>query len=198
MHDGRRARAFAYSVAVLAPVISLLIRWPLWPVLGDAVPHMTFFPAVMISAYLGGFWPGLLSTIISAVAANYFLTQQLPSFQAKSVNDVVALILFVMVGAIISALSESMHRARRRIVAYERRRAEELLRERMLNALPAAAYTCDAEGLITYVNERATELWGRSPKLNHPDDRFCGSSALFGSDGRAIPREQCWMAVAIQ
>ena len=41
--------------------------------LGDAVPHMTFFPAVMIAAYFGGLGPGLLATILSAVAANYFL-----------------------------------------------------------------------------------------------------------------------------
>src|ERR1700758_4920591 len=93
-----RARLLAYSVAVLAPAASLLVRWPLWPVLGDAVPHMTFFPAVMIAAYLGGFWPGLLATLLSAAAANYFLTRQLSSFQVTSVNDVAALILFVLVG----------------------------------------------------------------------------------------------------
>ena len=34
-----RARLIAYGVAVLAMVLSLLIRWPLWPVLHDAVPH---------------------------------------------------------------------------------------------------------------------------------------------------------------
>src|SRR3984893_9204036 len=127
MPERRSVRVIAYSVAVVAPVVSLLVRWPLWPVLGDAVPHMTFFPAVMIAAYFGGFWPGLLATLVSAVTANYFLTQQLPSFQVKSVNDGVAVILFVLVGTIISGLCESLHRARRRIVADERRRAAEAL-----------------------------------------------------------------------
>ena len=70
-------RLISYGVALLATAGCLLIRWPLWPVLGDAVPHMTFFPAVMIAAYFGGFWPGLLATLLSAVAANYFLTRQL-------------------------------------------------------------------------------------------------------------------------
>jgi PAS domain-containing protein len=42
----------------------------------------------------------------------------------------------------------------------------------LLDQLPAAAYTCDADGLITYFNERAAELWGREPKLNDPLDRF--------------------------
>lgn len=43
---------------------------------------------------------------------------------------------------------------------------------RMVEKLPAAAYTCDAQGLITYYNQRAVELWGREPKLNDPVDRY--------------------------
>jgi PAS domain-containing protein len=53
----------------------------------------------------------------------------------------------------------------------------------LLAKLPAAAYLCDAEGLITYFNERAVELWGREPKLNDPVDRFCGSFRLFTPSG---------------
>ena len=76
MHGRPRTRLAAYSVAVLATAVCLLVRWPLWPVLGDAVPHMTFFLAVMLAAYYGGFWPGMLATLLSAVAANAFLTGQ--------------------------------------------------------------------------------------------------------------------------
>jgi hypothetical protein len=36
-----RTRLVAYGVAVLATVGCLLIRWPLQPILGSAVPHMT-------------------------------------------------------------------------------------------------------------------------------------------------------------
>ncbi|TKB79544.1 MAG: PAS domain S-box protein [Nitrospira sp.] len=85
----------------------------------------------------------------------------------------------------------------------ERKQAEEALREsegrlrRVLAALPVAAYTCDAEGLITYFNQRATDLWGRSPRLNHPEDRFCGSSRLLQPDGTTIPHDQCWIAVVV-
>src|SRR5436309_889672 len=50
---------------------------------------------------------------------------------------------------------------------------------RLLAKLPAAAYTCNTDGLITYFNERAVELWGREPRLNDPVDRFCGSFRLF-------------------
>src|SRR5260370_37224454 len=81
MRDARRARLFAYGLAVLATAVCLLIRWPLWPVMQDAVPHMTFFPAVVIAAYFGSFWPGLLATILSAIVANYYLTGHFRSFQ---------------------------------------------------------------------------------------------------------------------
>jgi signal transduction histidine kinase/ActR/RegA family two-component response regulator len=69
---------------------------------------------------------------------------------------------------------------------------------RLLESLPAAAYTCDAAGLITYYNARAVELWGRAPKLNDPADRFCGSFKLVTADGKPIPHDQCWMALALR
>jgi signal transduction histidine kinase/ActR/RegA family two-component response regulator len=68
----------------------------------------------------------------------------------------------------------------------------------LLERLPAAAYTCDAEGLITYFNQQAVQLWGRAPKLNDPEDRFCGSFKLFSSEGAPIAHNRCWMAWALQ
>ena len=43
---------------------------------------------------------------------------------------------------------------------------------RLLENLPAAAYTCDAQGLITYFNRRAVQAWGLVPKLKDPQDRY--------------------------
>jgi PAS domain S-box-containing protein len=70
--------------------------------------------------------------------------------------------------------------------------------EPMLDRLPAAAYLCDAEGLITYYNAAAIVLWGREPKLRHPDDRFCGSFKLFDAEGTPVPHTECWMALALR
>ncbi|MGH2454858.1 MAG: ATP-binding protein [Candidatus Limnocylindria bacterium] len=68
----------------------------------------------------------------------------------------------------------------------------------LLEKLPAAAYTCDQAGLITFFNNRAVELWGREPLLNDPRDRFCGSFRLFGADGAPISHDACWMALALR
>ena len=43
---------------------------------------------------------------------------------------------------------------------------------RLLEVMPAAAYTCDADGLITNFNQRAVDLWGREPAVNDPIDRY--------------------------
>lgn len=67
----------------------------------------------------------------------------------------------------------------------------------LLEKLPAGAYTCDSDGLITYFNQHAVQLWGRKPKLNDPADRFCGSFKLYATDGTPITHDQCWMALAL-
>ena len=69
---------------------------------------------------------------------------------------------------------------------------------RLLEKLPAGAYTCDPEGLITYFNQHAAQLWGREPKLNDPVDRFCGTFRLFATDGSPIAHDRCWMALALK
>lgn len=74
----------------------------------------------------------------------------------------------------------------------------EIAFQRLLDKLPAGAYMCDADGLITYFNRRAVEVWGREPKLNSPEDRYCGSFKLFATDGSPLPHDQCWMALALR
>ena len=68
----------------------------------------------------------------------------------------------------------------------------------ILDAVPAAAYTCDASGLITYFNPVAEAIWGRAPKLHDWDERYCGSHRLYSLDGAAIRHEECWMALALR
>jgi len=66
----------------------------------------------------------------------------------------------------------------------------------LLHALPAAVYTTDAEGRITFYNEAAAALWGSRPKLN--SDKWCGSWRMYWPDGTPLPHDQCPMAVAVK
>ena len=168
MRETTRARLVPYGVALLATAGCLLVRWPLRPVLGDAAPHMIYFPAIMVAAYVGGFWPGMLATSLGAAAAVYFLTTQLPSFHGTIVNEVAALVLFMLVGTIISGLCESLHRARRRILADERRRAEEALSQEryllhaLMDNLPDRIYFKDADSRFLRTNKALATFFGLS------------------------------------
>lgn len=68
----------------------------------------------------------------------------------------------------------------------------------LLEKLPAAVYTCDVDGRITYFNSRAAEIWGREPKLNDPAEKFCGSVRLWSADGTRMEHDQCWVALALR
>ena len=67
---------------------------------------------------------------------------------------------------------------------------------RILDELPAAIYTTDPLGRITYFNEAAVVLWGHRPTIGTSE--WCGSWKLFWPDGRALPHGECPMAVAIK
>ena len=83
-----------------------------------------------------------------------------------------------------------------------RKPAREVLRERerrfreLLEALPAAVYTTDAAGRITYYNQAAADLWGHRPNLG--TDEWCGSWKLYWPDGTPLPHDQCPMAMALK
>jgi PAS domain S-box-containing protein len=68
--------------------------------------------------------------------------------------------------------------------------------EALLEALPAAVYTTDAEGYLTYYNSAAARLWGYRPELGK--QRWCGSWKIFLSDGTPVPHADCPMAVAVR
>lgn len=76
------------------------------------------------------------------------------------------------------------------------RRASEFDSFELLKALPAAVYTTDAKGRITFYNDAAAALWGFSPELGKSE--WCGSWRLYWPDGRPMPHDQCPMATALK
>jgi PAS domain S-box-containing protein len=154
MNATRRTRLVAYGVAVMATGVSLLIRWPLLPFLGYHTPLMTFFPAVILSAYFGGWGPGLVVTLLSAAAADFFLIEPYYSFEINDPTAAYALGLFVLTGVVISALSESRLRSHRRIAASERRYAVTLA------SIGDAVIATDTLARVTFLNPAAEALTG--------------------------------------
>jgi PAS domain S-box-containing protein len=83
----------------------------------------------------------------------------------------------------------------RKQVEAQLRDSERRFRE-MIDMLPAAIYTTDAEGRLTHFNPAAVEFSGRVPELG--SDYWCVSWKMFLPDGTPLPHDQCPMAVALK
>ena len=66
----------------------------------------------------------------------------------------------------------------------------------VFDALPAAIYATDADGILTYYNKAAAEMTGREPRVGV--DRWCVTHRLYRTDGSFLPHDQCPMAVALR
>jgi PAS domain S-box-containing protein len=75
------------------------------------------------------------------------------------------------------------------------RLSESRLRQ-LLDALPNAIYTTDADGRVVFFNHAAAEISGRQPEAG--SDRWCVTWKLYRPDGSPLPLDQCPMAVALK
>ncbi len=82
-------------------------------------------------------------------------------------------------------------------VQSEPNRGNDFYYQQLLEGLPAAFYTCDANGHILLFNKAAVELWGREPEIGK--DMWCGSWKIYQPDGiTPLPPDQCPMAIALK
>jgi hypothetical protein len=123
-----------YAVATATVVVAVVLRELLDPVWGPKLPLLTFYPAVMVAAWFGGLGPGLFATVASAAAAKYFWLAPVHSLTVSNVGDLIALVLFVGFGVLMSGLTEALHRARRQEKATADEREALLGRERAARA----------------------------------------------------------------
>lgn len=66
----------------------------------------------------------------------------------------------------------------------------------LIQNLPVAVYTTDAEGYLTLFNNEAVALWGREPRVSV--DRWTGSWKIYNASGEQIPPEMSPMAICIK
>ena len=98
-------------------------------------------------------------------------------------------------GRIIGASKIARDITERTEAAARQRESEQQLKD-LLAAIPAAIYTTDAAGRITYYNEKAVEFAGRRPVLG--SDEWCVTWKLYWPDGTPLPHDQCPMAIALK
>jgi PAS domain S-box-containing protein len=67
-----------------------------------------------------------------------------------------------------------------------------------IDVLPAAVYVCNSAAVIIAFNQRATELWGRTPNLDDTDEKYCGAHKLFRPDGSYLPHQETPMECVLR
>ena len=118
--DLKRHWLSRYVFALTAVVAAAVVREGLTRLGGGSLPtYITFYPAVMLSALLGGVGPGLLATVASALGVDYFVLAPHGSFAVASLADAVGLAFFTGTGVFLSVVAELYRRARQQNTAGE-------------------------------------------------------------------------------
>jgi PAS domain S-box-containing protein len=167
--------AAGYFAAVVAVAIAALARFALNPVLGESVPFITFFLAVAVAAWIGGFGPSALATALGITIAWSWQLQGDGDLPPNQLANVVAIGIFaataLAIGGIAAAMRATAAEADRLSAESEVRNAElqsieaelRLERDRVrvtLESIGDAVITTDANGVVAFLNPAAERLTG--------------------------------------
>jgi PAS domain S-box-containing protein len=100
-----------YSFALAATAVALTVRAFFSPLLGNGAPYILLLPFVTLSAWYGGFGPGIFATCLGAVAGVFLYVD--PTGQLKSITprDGVLLFLFIFGCGVTSWICGALRRA---------------------------------------------------------------------------------------
>jgi PAS domain S-box-containing protein len=121
-------RGAAYGVAVAAVGVAILVRYGLDPLLAGELPYITLYPAVLITAIVGGGRPGLFALLLGAGATFVFLVVS-PSHLPFSAETLTGLAIYCFGGGLSVAAAASLKATAARL---------EVAQEKLVAALDAS------------------------------------------------------------
>jgi len=108
---GDRPLWLAYGVGVVTTAAVLLVIQALGAEASTNTPVIVFLIPIIFSAYLGGLVPGLVTTALATLVTVYFVLAPAYSWSVSSPSDNVKWITLTVAGALVSVMSEALHRA---------------------------------------------------------------------------------------
>jgi PAS domain S-box-containing protein len=154
----------SYFVAVLITALSAALGILLFPLFGAVPVFLILISSVMFNAMFGGFGPGVLATIIGALAGKYFFIDPKHSLAIYNLQDSVVLIVFGVIGLQISWLSDTLRSSKKRVEANARTLIESEERHRHLvdDVRDYAIIMLDVNGHVSSWNQGAGCISGYS------------------------------------
>ncbi|MBS0239833.1 MAG: DUF4118 domain-containing protein [Proteobacteria bacterium] len=148
----------AMPVALRYVITAALVAFVVWAQMtwgeeaGNRYPFLSFIPVIFAAGALFDRGNGFFATVLSAVAVSYFFLQPRHSLAITNPSDQGALLLFVVIGFVISSVVEALH-AGLVSLAIEHERASEAVRDRdvLLNELSHRTRN-DFANVVTLLN----------------------------------------------
>src|SRR5438105_4253024 len=128
-----------------------------------------FYPAVVFSAWYGGFWPGVAATVLSSAAVGFRYLAPHGTFVVSDVADLLSLTIFTINGVLISAVGQRVLGAeldQQRFAAIVQSSDDAIIAKNLHGII--TAWNGGAERLFGY---SASEAVGRPITMIIPDDR---------------------------
>jgi PAS domain S-box-containing protein len=152
------SRPLSYVVALVAVVAALALRAALAPWLGEHVPYITIFGAVIVAAWYGGPAPALLAAAAGWIGAELLFIPPLGSIGYRGPSQLAELLTYLLSAALIAGLAGAMHKARARL------EASELRFRSFMEHSPMLVFLKDEEGRYVFANEAGRALLPRDWK----------------------------------
>ena len=103
-----------YLLAVALTLAMFVVRKLMPVAFADRPLLVLYMLPIIIAALLGGFGPGLVATLTAAVLAAFFFIPPVMSLAIVAGHDLFQLALLVVNGLVVSLISATLHRSRRR------------------------------------------------------------------------------------
>ena len=123
MNSIRNSWLWRYGVAVLATGVVTAVTILLHSYLSHGVMAL-FFASVMVSAWYGGLGPGLLASVLSSLACQFFFFPPIYSLDVESSDDIAQIVVFGIVTVLITTLTHSQKKSLVALVESKKRLQE--------------------------------------------------------------------------
>ncbi|MEG4943377.1 PAS domain S-box protein [Microcoleus sp. F4-D5] len=189
----RDIRLLPYGVATLCVALALALTRSLLPWLYPTTMPL-FFIAVIVSSWYGSFGAGLLATILSTLAINYFFIEPFYSLHIANVETIVRLGTFSIAAGFIASLNLSWRTALKNAKAALQtlQEARSLAQQAQAQSEAAQAAATEAkeqlETVLSSIND-GFYILDRDWRYTYANDRYC---EMVGMPQSAILGQNIW------